>query len=61
MVMNFLTQKTDVDKVREDIGMVFQHFNLFPHMTVLENITFAPIELGKESKEEAEKTCHGTS
>ncbi|SER09166.1 amino acid ABC transporter ATP-binding protein [Streptococcus gallolyticus] len=47
--------KTDVDKVRENIGMVFQHFNLFPHMTVLENITFAPIELGKESKEEAEK------
>lgn len=46
---------TDVDKVRENIGMVFQHFNLFPHMTVLENITFAPIELGKESKEEAEK------
>lgn len=47
--------KTDVDKVRENIGMVFQHFNLFPHMTVLENITFAPIELGKEGKEEAEK------
>ena len=46
---------TDVDKVRENIGMVFQHFNLFPHMTVLENITFAPIELGKESKENAEK------
>ena len=46
---------TDVDKVRENIGMVFQHFNLFPHMTVLENITFAPIELGKESKETAEK------
>ena len=46
---------TDVDKVRESIGMVFQHFNLFPHMTVLENITFAPIELGKESKEDAEK------
>ena len=46
---------TDVDKVRENIGMVFQHFNLFPHMTVLENITFAPIELGKESKEDAEK------
>lgn len=47
--------KTDVDKVRENIGMVFQHFNLFPHMTVLENITFAPIELGKERKEEVEK------
>lgn len=46
---------TDVDKVRENIGMVFQHFNLFPHMTVLENITFAPIELGKESKENAGK------
>ena len=46
---------TDVDKVRENIGMVFQHFNLFPHMTVLENITFAPIELGKESKKNAEK------
>ena len=46
---------TDVDKVRENIGMVFQHFNLFTHMTVLENITFAPIELGKESKENAEK------
>ena len=46
---------TDGDKVRENIGMVFQHFNLFPHMTVLENITFAPIELGKESKENAEK------
>ena len=36
-------------------GKVFQHFNLFPHMTVLENITFAPTELGKESKENAEK------
>lgn len=46
---------TDVDKVRENIGMVFQHFNLFPHMTVLEIITFAPVELGKQSKEEAEK------
>ncbi len=47
--------KTDVDKVRENIGMVFQHFNLFPHMSVLENVTFAPVELGKYSKEEAEK------
>ena len=37
-------KKTDVDLVRENIGMVFQHFNLFPHMTVLENITFAPVE-----------------
>ncbi|MBF0805415.1 MULTISPECIES: amino acid ABC transporter ATP-binding protein [unclassified Streptococcus] len=44
---------TDVDKVREDIGMVFQHFNLFPHMTVLENITFAPVEHNRMSLEEA--------
>lgn len=47
--------KTNIDKARENIGMVFQHFNLFPHMTVLENIIFAPKELGKYSKEEAEK------
>ena len=46
---------TDVDKARENIGMVFQHFNLFPHMSVLDNITFAPVELGKMTKEEAEK------
>lgn len=44
---------TDVDKVREDIGMVFQHFNLFPHMTVLENITFAPIEHKRLTEAEA--------
>ncbi|HEL0025707.1 TPA: amino acid ABC transporter ATP-binding protein [Streptococcus equi subsp. zooepidemicus] len=42
---------TNIDKARENIGMVFQHFNLFPHMTVLDNITFAPVELGKVSKE----------
>ena len=48
---------TNVDKARENIGMVFQHFNLFPHMIVLDNVTFAPIELGRESKEEAQK--HG--
>ncbi|KHD45102.1 amino acid ABC transporter ATP-binding protein [Streptococcus hongkongensis] len=44
---------TNIDKARENIGMVFQHFNLFPHMTVLENIMFAPVELGKETKEVA--------
>ncbi|WP_373713808.1 amino acid ABC transporter ATP-binding protein [Streptococcus sp.] len=48
-------KNTNVDKARENIGMVFQHFNLFPHMSVLDNITFAPIELGKESKETAEQ------
>lgn len=48
-------KKTNLDKARENIGMVFQHFNLFPHMSVLDNITFAPVELGKYSKEEAAK------
>ncbi|MGT2866365.1 amino acid ABC transporter ATP-binding protein [Streptococcus fryi] len=48
-------KNTNVDKARENIGMVFQHFNLFPHMTVLDNITFAPVELGKLTKAEAEK------
>lgn len=46
---------TDINKVRENIGMVFQHFNLFPHMTVLKNITLAPVELKKLTQEQAEK------
>ena len=45
--------KTDIDVVRQRIGMVFQHFNLFPHMTVVQNIMLAPVELGKVSKAEA--------
>jgi len=49
-----LTDKSvKLDEVRQRIGMVFQHFNLFPHMTVLENITLAPVELGRLSKSEA--------
>lgn len=47
--------KIDINKIRENIGMVFQHFNLFPHMTVKENITLAPVELKKMSKEEADQ------
>ncbi|MDG0055284.1 polar amino acid transport system ATP-binding protein [Paenibacillus jamilae] len=50
-------KNVDINKVRENIGMVFQHFNLFPHMTVLKNIMFAPTELGKQTKAEARETA----
>lgn len=51
---NDVTDKNvDINKVRENIGMVFQHFNLFAHKTVLENIMLAPVELKKMTKEEA--------
>ena len=46
--------KANIDEIRQNIGMVFQHFNLFPHMTVKENITLAPVELDKMSQEEAD-------
>ena len=46
--------KTDIDQIRRRMGMVFQHFNLFPHMTVLDNITVAPINVRKKSVKEAE-------
>lgn len=45
--------KVDINKIRCHMGMVFQHFNLFPHFTILENISFAPIKLKLQSKEEA--------
>ncbi|UFT98722.1 amino acid ABC transporter ATP-binding protein [Radiobacillus kanasensis] len=49
-----LTDKsTDINKLRTDVGMVFQHFNLFPHKTVLENITLAPVKVKGMSAEEA--------
>lgn len=50
---NITDPHTDINKVRENIGMVFQHFNLFPHKTVLENIMLAPLELKKMNKEQA--------
>ena len=53
--MDLMDKKTDINKIRERVGMVFQHFNLFPNMTVLENLTLSPIMVKKESKDEAEK------
>jgi len=51
-----LTDKnTNINKIRQQAGMVFQHFNLFPHKTILENITIGPIKVKKISKEAAEK------
>ena len=48
---NIADKSIDINKVRQNIGMVFQHFNLFPHLSVLENITLAPTELGKTQKD----------
>lgn len=50
-------KKIDINKVRENIGMVFQHFNLFANMNVLRNLMLAPVDLKKASKEEAQKTA----
>jgi polar amino acid transport system ATP-binding protein len=52
---NITDPKTNINKLRQKMGMVFQQFNLFPHLTVLNNITLAPIKLGIMTKEEAEK------
>ncbi|MBQ2826367.1 MAG: amino acid ABC transporter ATP-binding protein [Clostridia bacterium] len=53
--VDIMNPKTDINKMRQKMGMVFQQFNLFPHMTVLKNMTIAPMKLLKKSKEEAEK------
>ncbi|PHV71232.1 glutamine ABC transporter ATP-binding protein [Sporanaerobium hydrogeniformans] len=51
-------QNMDINLIRRKVGMVFQHFNLFPHMTVLENITLAPMKLKGLSKKEAEQVAY---
>lgn len=51
--INILDKKNDINKIRQKMGMVFQHFNLFPHLTVLENITLAPVTLKLKTKEQA--------
>lgn len=50
-------KKTNINKLRRNIGMVFQHFYLYPHKTVLENITLAPMKVLGQSSEEAKKTA----
>ncbi len=56
--VNMLDKHVDINVHRQKMGMVFQHFNLFPHMTIMKNITIAPMKLLKMSKEEAEKKAH---
>lgn len=56
---NLTDKHVDINKVRENAGMVFQHFNLFPHMNVTQNLMLAPVELKKATKEEAkERAIH---
>ncbi|MBP5221779.1 MAG: amino acid ABC transporter ATP-binding protein [Lachnospiraceae bacterium] len=50
-------EKTDINKVRQHMGMVFQHFNLFNNLTIMDNITLAPVKLGLASKEEAQENA----
>ena len=52
-----LDRRTDINHVRQNIGMVFQHFNLFPHMDVLKNLMMAPLELKKDDRERMEQTA----
>jgi polar amino acid transport system ATP-binding protein len=52
-----LTSESNINKVREEVGMVFQRFNLFPHMTVVDNITLAPMQVRKMNKSDAQKVA----
>jgi len=55
--MDIMDRTTDINKVRMEVGMVFQNFNLFPHKTALQNLSMAPIKLKKISREEAESNA----
>ncbi len=55
---NITEKSADINLVRRRMGMVFQHFNLFPHFTILQNIAFAPVKLKLQSKEEAEENAN---
>ena len=54
--VNITDPKTNINKIRQKVGMVFQHFNLFPHMNVLQNITLAPIKVKQLSKKKRKKS-----
>ena len=56
--VNMLDKHVDINVHRQKMGMVFQHFNLFPHMTIMKNVTIAPMKLLKKSREEAEEKAH---
>ncbi|GGM19806.1 arginine transport ATP-binding protein ArtM [Paraliobacillus quinghaiensis] len=56
---NLTDPKTNILKVREKIGMVFQHFHLFPHLNVLDNLTYAPMKVKHLSKDQAEEKARG--
>ena len=55
--VNIADKKININKLRENVGMVFQHFNLFANMNVLRNLTLAPVDLKKATKEEAKETA----
>lgn len=52
---NIMDKKVDINKIRQKVGMVFQHFNLFPNLTILDNITLAPVKTGQMNEEDAKK------
>lgn len=55
---NISDKNININEIRQQVGMVFQHFNLFPHMTILENIILAPMKIKKLSKEQAEEKAY---